>query len=171
MILGLLNERPSYGYELEKIVEQRRLRQWASIGFSSIYAAIQSLRRRGWLKTCPAPRGKGPRRRLFCLSASGRRALRREVYKRFAFPGVNGSGPDLAIMFFSALVPVERRRALKLYERRLQEQFQDLWRIHDRRHLDRFWESRQIVRRHARRLRAEIAWVKRASKDLPARSR
>lgn len=37
VILGLLNTRNYYGYELEKVIDQNYVRYWTDIGFSSIY--------------------------------------------------------------------------------------------------------------------------------------
>ena len=42
-ILGLLCERPQYGYEIEKIIEKRNMRNWTEIGFSSIYYILKKL--------------------------------------------------------------------------------------------------------------------------------
>nr|MBA3799931.1 PadR family transcriptional regulator [Geodermatophilaceae bacterium] len=36
-VLGLIVERPRHGYDLEQVIEQRGIRQWTDIGFSSIY--------------------------------------------------------------------------------------------------------------------------------------
>ena len=35
-ILGLLEEQPRHGYELEQVIEERGIRQWTALGFSSI---------------------------------------------------------------------------------------------------------------------------------------
>jgi len=42
-ILGLLLEKPMYGYEIEKIIEERNMRQWTEIAFSSIYYVLKKL--------------------------------------------------------------------------------------------------------------------------------
>lgn len=170
-ILGLLNERPSYGYELEATVQKRRLRQWAAIGFSSIYAALQSLRRRGLLRSRPASRGQGPRRRLFSLTERGRAALRREVMSRFVSAGSNPNGSDLALMFLGALRPLQRRRALHAYAGGLRREIRNLRRVYKSRRLNEYWESVQIVRRHTARLRAELDWARSAARDLSRRPR
>ena len=42
-ILGLLYEHSHHGYELEKIIEERGMRNWTDIGFSSIYYVLKKL--------------------------------------------------------------------------------------------------------------------------------
>ena len=37
LLLGLVAEMPRHGYELEQVIEQRGMREWTQIGFSSIY--------------------------------------------------------------------------------------------------------------------------------------
>ena len=36
-ILSLIFELPRHGYEIEKTIEKRGMREWTEIGFSSIY--------------------------------------------------------------------------------------------------------------------------------------
>ena len=49
-ILGLLWEKPLYGYTIEKIIEERGMRHWTDIGFSSIYYVLKRLESRNLLK-------------------------------------------------------------------------------------------------------------------------
>lgn len=35
-VLGLLAEAPRHGYELDRVIEQRGIREWTTLGFSSI---------------------------------------------------------------------------------------------------------------------------------------
>jgi DNA-binding PadR family transcriptional regulator len=47
LILGLLAEMPHHGYELEVIIEERSMREWTQIGFSSIYYVLGKLEKNG----------------------------------------------------------------------------------------------------------------------------
>ena len=47
LILGLIAEMPRHGYELEQVIEQRAMREWTRIGFSSIYYVLGKLENRG----------------------------------------------------------------------------------------------------------------------------
>lgn len=72
-ILGLLIERPQHGYEVEQTIEQRGIRRWAEIGFSSIYYVLGKLERRG-LVAGDEPDGGARARRVFRPTAAGREA-------------------------------------------------------------------------------------------------
>lgn len=72
-LLGLLVERPRHGYELEEVISARGMREWTTIGFSSIYYLLGRLRGRGLIteiETDRSRRGKG--RKVFGPTAAGR---------------------------------------------------------------------------------------------------
>ena len=71
-VLSLLVEQPRHGYEIERVIEERGMRDWTEIGFSSIYYVLGKLEKRG---SCALERGpRGPR-----SVAQGLRADRRRV--------------------------------------------------------------------------------------------
>ena len=47
LILGLIAEMPRHGYELESLIEERGMREWTQIGFSSIYYVLGKLEKQG----------------------------------------------------------------------------------------------------------------------------
>lgn len=72
-IIGLLLERPRHGYELEHTIEQRGIRNWADIGFSSIYYVLAKLERRGLIDSDDQP-VHSRAKRTFSPTARGREA-------------------------------------------------------------------------------------------------
>ncbi|KAA9143505.1 PadR family transcriptional regulator [Microbacterium lushaniae] len=75
-VLGLIVERPQHGYELEQVIEQRGIRQWTDIGFSSIYYLLAKLEKRGLVEAAHAS-GGAKARRVFRATARGRDAAAR----------------------------------------------------------------------------------------------
>lgn len=47
VVLGLVAEMPRHGYQLEQVIEQRGMREWTRIGFSSIYFVLGKLEKMG----------------------------------------------------------------------------------------------------------------------------
>lgn len=47
VVLGALVERPRHGYDIEQVIEERGVRRWTDIGFSSIYYLLDKLTARG----------------------------------------------------------------------------------------------------------------------------
>ena len=50
LVLGLVAEMPRHGYELEQVIEERAMREWTQIGFSSIYYVLGKLEQKGLIK-------------------------------------------------------------------------------------------------------------------------
>lgn len=69
-VLGLLIERPRHGYDLERVIEQRGIREWTDIGFSSIYYLLTKLESRGLLHVPEAP-VSAKSRHVFHATATG----------------------------------------------------------------------------------------------------
>ncbi len=42
-ILSLLAEQPRHGYGIEQVIDERGMREWTAIGFSSIYYLLNKL--------------------------------------------------------------------------------------------------------------------------------
>jgi DNA-binding PadR family transcriptional regulator len=91
-ILGLLAEAPRHGYEIERLIEERGLREWTEIGFSSIYFLLDRLAKRG-LATAGA--GGGKARRPFEITQEGRERLAAESLRAIAEPA--RTYPDLLL--------------------------------------------------------------------------
>ena len=54
-VLGLLLERPCHGYDLDHIIEERGMREWTELAFSSIYFILGKLEKRGLAESRPDP--------------------------------------------------------------------------------------------------------------------
>jgi DNA-binding PadR family transcriptional regulator len=74
-ILSLVAEKPCYGYEIEQIIEQRGMREWTEIQFSSIYYLLKKLEGKklitGRLRSNPS----GPARKVYRITEQGQAAL------------------------------------------------------------------------------------------------
>ncbi|WP_158854689.1 GyrI-like domain-containing protein [Saccharothrix deserti] len=70
-VLGLLVEQPRHGYDLERVIEERGVRAWTALGFSSIYYVLDKLARRGLIEAAGAP-PSGKSRATFRATALGR---------------------------------------------------------------------------------------------------
>ncbi|PRX43614.1 PadR family transcriptional regulator [Prauserella shujinwangii] len=84
-VLGLIVERPQHGYDLEQVIEQRGVRQWTDIGFSSIYYLLTKLEKRGLLHVPRAPEA-AKSRRVFHATARGRAVAARAALDVIAEP-------------------------------------------------------------------------------------
>lgn len=74
-ILGLIAERPRHGYELDQVIDERGMRSWTELGFSSIYFLLGKLERAGLVTALASPGVRGPGRKEYRPTPAGVAAL------------------------------------------------------------------------------------------------
>jgi DNA-binding PadR family transcriptional regulator len=80
LVLGLVAEMPRHGYELEQVIEQRSMREWTQIGFSSIYFVLGKLESRGLVAARRPAEASSKRRKVYSLTRAGRKTLNSETF-------------------------------------------------------------------------------------------
>src|SRR4030065_670507 len=169
-LLSLLAEQPRYGYEIEQLIEQRGMRAWTELGFSSIYYLLKKLARQGRLKGRRIPGTGGPSKVIYSLTTRGASTFRRAVASALATPARTPPSFLLGLSSLPVLTPAQSRRALALYLERLEERAKQL---EAQRRLQAplpdfvdamFSYSLALTRR-------EIAWVRRFRDHLGRRQR
>jgi DNA-binding PadR family transcriptional regulator len=120
VVLGLLLEKPSYGYELEQRVSTRGMRNWTRMEQSSIYNSLRRLERNGLVRSEKKEAG-GRLRRFFYPTDEGASALQAEVYTLLSTPAKELSDFDLALGNIYALSRDEAIDALSLYLKSLEK--------------------------------------------------
>lgn len=75
-ILSLIAEQPRHGYELEQVIEERGMREWTEIAFSSIYFILNGLVKKGLASSALQPAaGRGPAKKVFSATPQGHKVL------------------------------------------------------------------------------------------------
>ncbi len=169
-VLGLLCEGPRYGYELEKIIEERGMRVWTEIGFSSIYYVLKRLESREFiLSTVKEVEGK-PARRVYTMTEKGVRALREKIKSVLSQNKKLISSFDLGLAYHRLLEPEEVLECLTLYlesldrretlvERSLQERLEE--------GVD--YVAVALFTRPLAHMKAEREWVNQFKKEMERR--
>lgn len=86
-ILTLIAEKSSHGYEIEKVIEERGMREWTEIGFSSIYYLLKKLEEKGLIEgRVERQAGRGPARKVYQITESGIEARRAGVLEALSNP-------------------------------------------------------------------------------------
>ena len=94
ILLGLLRE-PSTGYDLKKLFDSSLAHFWAAEQ-SQIYTTLARLEKEGLVESHEAPSLRGPKRRVYSLTATGHTALRNWLL----------GGPEIADLRFPYLAQV-----------------------------------------------------------------
>ena len=77
-ILGLVCEGFRYGYELNKIIDERNMRHWTEIAFSSIYYVLKRLEKKE-LIVSGTESVSGRSRKVYSVTSQGEVAMREKV--------------------------------------------------------------------------------------------
>ena len=73
LVLGLVAEMPRHGYQLEQVIEQRGMREWTQIGFSSIYFVLGKLEKKGLVESEIPATAKA--KKIYKMTGAGETAL------------------------------------------------------------------------------------------------
>jgi DNA-binding PadR family transcriptional regulator len=123
-VLSLIAEEPRHGYDVEKIIEARGMRDWTEIGFSSIYYLLNKLEGKELIEShLSQPGGKGPARKVYEITDAGRQVHQEGVREALSTPKMRSSSFLLGLSNLPFLTQEESLDALKKYadeiERRL----------------------------------------------------
>jgi DNA-binding PadR family transcriptional regulator len=111
-LLSLLAEAPRYGHELQTLIDDRGLREWVTIGFSSIFYLLNKLEKHGLIVGEARADQSGMPRKHYALTEAGRGVLQTAVADLLRQPHALGSGFELGLANLNVLKPVQVYRVL-----------------------------------------------------------
>jgi DNA-binding PadR family transcriptional regulator len=167
-ILGLVCEGFRYGYELEKIIEERNMRHWTEIGFSSIYYVLKRLEKSGLVSSC-SDLVNGRSRKVYNVTPQGETEIKEKVtelissYNPVTDPFDLGVGnlhrlshDEIITGLKSYLLSLDARE--QFFRDRLSVMHESEWPLH----------IRGLVTRPLAKLDAEKQWIETYIIDLEA---
>ena len=114
-ILSLVAERPRHGYEIEQVIEERGMRNWTEIGFSSIYYLLKKLEKERLVAGRLEEAARGPARKVYAVTEAGYEALRSGLLDVLSVPRPCRSPLQLGLANLPAVPPAEAVDALGQY--------------------------------------------------------
>ena len=85
-VLSLIIEQPRHGYEIERVIEERGMREWTEIGFSSIYYLLKKMEGEGLIAGQLQEAERGPVRKVYQATPAGKGAYHAAVLEALAVP-------------------------------------------------------------------------------------
>ncbi|MFZ6031165.1 MAG: PadR family transcriptional regulator [Chloroflexota bacterium] len=120
VILGLLRERPLYGYEIKQIIEEH-MSDWTSIAFGSIYFALEKLASENLVeKVDVTQEGKRPARSVYQITAAGREEFLRLLRQSWQQVERQYFTLDICLFFLESLPLDEVKKYLRNQQAALQ---------------------------------------------------
>ncbi len=118
-ILGIISEEPTHAYHIEKIIEERKLRDRMNIGFSTIYSTLNKMEKREWVECQYAPQKKLPSKKIYSISYQGTELLREDIKRALSLPHKQVSQFETSLSFSEILTTSELKEVLSIYEAEL----------------------------------------------------
>ncbi|MGC1121906.1 MAG: PadR family transcriptional regulator [Candidatus Methanofastidiosia archaeon] len=170
VILGLLCEGSQYGYELEKTMEERGMRVWTEIGFSSIYYLLKKLEAKNLItSTVKDVEGK-PSRRVYQVTEQGRTMMRQKVKSVLSESKKEISPFDLGIAYSNLLPPEQVLECLDSYLESLEKRKLFLENsIHEKREGKADYTVIALFSRPLTCIEAEEKWVQEFKEEMEKR--
>lgn len=104
VILGLLRERPLYGYEIKQMIEERGMAEWTSIAYGSIYFALRKLAEEDCISNVAVEQeGSRPSRSVYAITPAGREEFLRLLRQTWQEPEQPRFDTDVAVYFMASL--------------------------------------------------------------------
>ena len=115
-ILSLIAEQPRHGYEIERVIEERGMREWTEVSFSSIYYLLGKLERQGLVKGhLTTAAGRGPARKVYHATAAGLRAFQAGVLQALSVPARSYPSLQLGLACLPGIAPDQALAALQAH--------------------------------------------------------
>ena len=127
VVLGFLNRKPMYGYEIIQFAKMKGLDVWAGIKMPSIYKALQRLEAKKCISGKKVVEGNNPPRKVFTITKTGIQHFR-ETLKYFL-----ASKSELNVDFWMAISFMGNGITKKLFLQLLDERM-DKISIHIKHH-------------------------------------
>jgi len=162
VILGLLQERPLYGYEIKQLIEEH-MGDWTAIAFGSIYFALGKLDEEGFIeKVATEQEGNRPSRSVYRITGAGRDEFQRLLRQVWREMKQQTYDLDIGLFFIDALPPQEVRESLQA---RI-DQLEDVLRHLEAHQAEQMQQPEipsiaKAIFEHSRvHVRAELSWTK-----------
>ncbi|MFW5692521.1 MAG: PadR family transcriptional regulator [Chloroflexota bacterium] len=160
-ILSLIAEGPRYGHEVQRVIDERGLREWLTVGFSSVYYILNRLEEQNLLTSEMRSVARTPARKVYSITEAGRGVLQTAVAELLRQPRALGTGFELGLANLFVLKPRQVYRVMSQHRAELEQRLvavEASW--------QRQQSSGETVAEHIQALfthsialmRAELAW-------------
>jgi DNA-binding PadR family transcriptional regulator len=126
-ILSLIVEKSRHGYEIDRVIEEREMRNWTEVGFSSIYYVLNKLEKKDLVEgQLEKPTGKGPARKVYHITAAGLKAYHEATLEAISTPIPPYSAFLLGLSNLHGIPAEESLEALTLYRNKMSQRAEHL---------------------------------------------
>ncbi len=119
ILLSLLCDKNYYGYEFETVIEQRNMRGWTNIGFSSIYNSLNKLEKNGQLVSKYEKEYGSPKRKVYSIKDETKVIVKDQIINMISEYNSNPSEFDIGMLFSYLITKEQLNKALIIHKENL----------------------------------------------------
>lgn len=162
-ILSLIAENSLQGHEIQRLIDERGLRDWLTIGFASVFYLLNKLEQQKMIASHLSIDRRGPARKTYTITEAGIGVLQTAIADRLRETRPLGSGFELGLVNIGALKPSHVQQVLSHRQQDLRLQLNNLKQTWEQQQADNpddvvNFESALYTRSIAL-IEAEIAWL------------
>ncbi len=116
LILGIIKERPVNPYELTKLLEIIKIKEWFPVAASSVYATIKTLHMNGYITGEAMREGNMPEKTIYSITEEGRRVFEQSIKALLSAGGLDSVAFNIGTIMMCHL---EKKDVLELLESRI----------------------------------------------------
>ena len=117
VIMGLLMQGPSHGYDLKQTLEGK-LRPFIEVSSTSLYYTLKKLEQEGLVTKWSTVSGRRPTKYVYSLTARGQEEIKRLLLENITYLHRPSFNLDISLYFLNFLTPQD---VVKTLQRRLRE--------------------------------------------------
>jgi DNA-binding PadR family transcriptional regulator len=169
-VLSLVAQQPRHGYQIEQVIEERGMRRWTEIGFSSIYFLLKKLEHGGFIEGRLQKTERGPARKVYHATKTGQEAFHAAIIEVLSVPQPSPRPLMLGLANLPSLSSKEALTALSQYSEHLEEKMGILRAVLESNlhphpyFVDAMFELGLMV------MQAELEWVEKFTKQIQEQS-
>ncbi|MBZ9609661.1 PadR family transcriptional regulator [Clostridium estertheticum] len=119
ILLSLLCDKDYYGYEFETVIEQKNMRGWTNIGFSSIYNSLNKLEKNGYIASRYEKEYGSPKRKVYSINDETKLVIKEQIIKMISEYNSDPSEFDIGMLFSYLIIKEELMKALTVHKENL----------------------------------------------------
>jgi PadR family transcriptional regulator, regulatory protein PadR len=160
VLLALLYEEDLYGYEIEQMIEDRHMRNWTRIGFSSIYNSLSTLEKKGVICSYYEKEQGSPKRKIYHLMENQKEKVYEMIKALLHSPEREESDFSLGMAFSLYLTRNDIQNSLLIYRQKLIERKKNIQkRYTEQPEVQNKLHLKALFSRPTRLIEAEIEWI------------
>lgn len=162
-VLSLLAQSTRYGHEIQQIIDERGMRDWLAIGYSSIYYILNKFERQHMVRSELRPGDGGTPRKLYSLTEAGNGILRTAISDLLREPRSIGTGFELGLANLHVLQPAQVYMMLSSHQADLETQLdavREIWQKHQTsENIDKRHDLRALYTHSISRMESDLLWL------------